>query len=773
MGERNIKTIKIFLASSAELKPERDAIASLEGNLNERLTPLGINIHFVLWEYLDSSMGPKHKQEEYNDALCDCEMCMVMYWTKFGDYTTEEFNIAYQQLCEGKNPKKLYVYFKDEDNPSTELKHFRDGFSERYGHFYNHFGSIDTLKADFLLQLIDYQKNYLQGRNFVEIKDGQVRIGGEVYVELANVPFAGNNEEYNLLLKNIKKTQKLMSVTDSGDPEYGEYAAELADLKEKQSQMENSLWDTALMITRLSVAQCSERLKRAIEAFSSGDNKGAIAVLNEEEINRDINHNLQLIQLGEEGKKGLAINIDELLLRINAVESEHKEGWQKEVDQMFLQCLKYAVGVVPDVKMKDILIKYGCFLQEQKKFNEAEKVYGFAVGLGLEAEELERDELQSLLQDINVLKNLADIYRETSRFDDSEEYYERVIECYRLLADISHTFEDDLSGSLCGIAKLYCDNHRYDKSEMCYEEALALRKRILKDSPTVYNELALLATLYDFSALYRATQQDDKLEELYKTTIECATCLVRNNPPKYETYLVYALDRLAYLYFRTNKYAESEKLFKEEIDILKRLFNDSPVTYQSDLADTLEYLADVYQMTNQLDKCRETLAEILEIYRSLAKDNPKIYEPKLAHTLYNCTTLNAGFGMYEEALEIYERLYKDSPDEYASYLMRILRGLAYKNIVVFYYEKGEELGNRALEISRRLASENPQVYEQDLSRALITLGYLYLRTERYAESEEMYSEALDICKRVLGEEHPETVGALNRLNEVRERIGLQ
>ncbi len=43
-------------------------------------------------------MEPKHKQEEYNEELMTCEICIVLYWTKFSDYTSEEFSIAYESL---------------------------------------------------------------------------------------------------------------------------------------------------------------------------------------------------------------------------------------------------------------------------------------------------------------------------------------------------------------------------------------------------------------------------------------------------------------------------------------------------------------------------------------------------------------------------------------------------------------------------------------------------------------------------------------------------
>lgn len=59
-----MKTIKIFLASSEELKQERIELADLVEQLNHTLAKLDLRIQLVKWEYLDSSIDARHKQEE-------------------------------------------------------------------------------------------------------------------------------------------------------------------------------------------------------------------------------------------------------------------------------------------------------------------------------------------------------------------------------------------------------------------------------------------------------------------------------------------------------------------------------------------------------------------------------------------------------------------------------------------------------------------------------------------------------------------------------------
>ena len=131
--------------------------------LNKALKPRGIEIEPIKWEYLDSYMNEERKQTEYNNALKECELCLVMYWTRFGEYTEEELTTAWECLKSGNNPKKLYVYFKEPCNETKELKDFKDSFVTRYGHFYCKFENVDTLRLNFLLQFEQYQNAISKG----------------------------------------------------------------------------------------------------------------------------------------------------------------------------------------------------------------------------------------------------------------------------------------------------------------------------------------------------------------------------------------------------------------------------------------------------------------------------------------------------------------------------------------------------------------------------------------------------------------------------------
>lgn len=73
-----MKSVKVFIASSEELRLERLEIADMIQQLNRVLKP---------W---DVEIDPLDNYDEYYRKLKNCEMCLVLYWTKFEDQTKKK-----------------------------------------------------------------------------------------------------------------------------------------------------------------------------------------------------------------------------------------------------------------------------------------------------------------------------------------------------------------------------------------------------------------------------------------------------------------------------------------------------------------------------------------------------------------------------------------------------------------------------------------------------------------------------------------------------------
>ncbi len=105
--------IKIFLASSEELEEDRRAFEIMLGRLNTQWRPRDYTFEVVVWEYFIDAMSKDGLQKQYNQAINDCDIFVMLFFTKVGRYTLEEFETAFANLDGGKGPK-VYTYFRND-----------------------------------------------------------------------------------------------------------------------------------------------------------------------------------------------------------------------------------------------------------------------------------------------------------------------------------------------------------------------------------------------------------------------------------------------------------------------------------------------------------------------------------------------------------------------------------------------------------------------------------------------------------------------------------
>ncbi len=151
----SITIIKIFLASSSELKEDREQFEIFINRKNKEYIRKGIFLELVMWEDFLDAMSATRLQDEYNKAISKCDVFVSLFYTKVGQYTEEEFLKA---LGTFKANKKLliYTYFKDKPIPPSKIDQslgdFKDKLS-KLGHFYTLYKNIDELKYLFEQQL--------------------------------------------------------------------------------------------------------------------------------------------------------------------------------------------------------------------------------------------------------------------------------------------------------------------------------------------------------------------------------------------------------------------------------------------------------------------------------------------------------------------------------------------------------------------------------------------------------------------------------------------
>ena len=152
-------TKTIFLASSAELKDDREAFERYIGRRNKDWVDKGVFLRLVHWEDFLDAMSRTRLQDEYNRAARECEIFVMLYGTKAGPYTEEEFEAAFGQFKATGKPF-VYTYFKDapittgsaDRKALASLWAFQDKL-KALGHFQTTYRNVEGLQLHFSQQL--------------------------------------------------------------------------------------------------------------------------------------------------------------------------------------------------------------------------------------------------------------------------------------------------------------------------------------------------------------------------------------------------------------------------------------------------------------------------------------------------------------------------------------------------------------------------------------------------------------------------------------------
>jgi hypothetical protein len=162
-------TKKIFLASSAELKGDRAEFEIFISRKNKDWVAKGVFLELVIWEDFLDAISQTRLQDEYNKAIRDCDLFVMLFWTKVGQYTEEEFETAFGQF-KSTNKPFIFTYFKDAEisvgsankKDLMSLWAFQEKLSS-LGHFYTVYKNVDELKFKF-----DQQLDKLASKGFIE-----------------------------------------------------------------------------------------------------------------------------------------------------------------------------------------------------------------------------------------------------------------------------------------------------------------------------------------------------------------------------------------------------------------------------------------------------------------------------------------------------------------------------------------------------------------------------------------------------------------------------
>jgi TIR domain len=184
-----VVTIKLFLASSSELAQDRKEFEIFINRKNKDWVARGVFLELAVWEdYLDA-ISQTRLQDEYDKEIRNCDIFVMLFWTKVGQHTEEEFETAFRQF-KATNKPIIFIYFKDAEISVADVADANKkdlmslwAFQEKLsalGHFRTSYKNVDDLKFQFNRQL-----DKLAANGFIEFKlDGERAAAPEnVHVE--------------------------------------------------------------------------------------------------------------------------------------------------------------------------------------------------------------------------------------------------------------------------------------------------------------------------------------------------------------------------------------------------------------------------------------------------------------------------------------------------------------------------------------------------------------------------------------------------------------
>ncbi len=156
-----IKKIKIFLASSSDLIEDRIDFDLALQNKNDKLDKKGLYIDLIVWENFLDHIFDKGTQNEYNKSILDCDIFVMLFFTKVGKFTFEEFTIAHNSFLETGKPT-IFTYFKDapidsgdiDESDIQSMFEFKKKLKE-IKHYIPEYNNSDDLIDHFWQQLVE------------------------------------------------------------------------------------------------------------------------------------------------------------------------------------------------------------------------------------------------------------------------------------------------------------------------------------------------------------------------------------------------------------------------------------------------------------------------------------------------------------------------------------------------------------------------------------------------------------------------------------------
>ena len=662
-----MKEIKVFLASSEELKYDRLAFSDLIRKLDNIYEKRGIRIKLFQWEDFDAAYNDKRKQDEYNEYIKQSDLFLALFRTKAGQFTVEEFELARNEHREKGLPKP-HVYCRDLEQGETEdktLTEFKQRLFDEMGHFFARYKNEDGLNLHFVMQLQLFENSQSE-----QLKtDGNlITFCGEPIAKTDNIDFFAKNKDFIRMredLKELNEDIEDLRLRQASAPEDENLKNRIQEklnkrnaLQEEFEHYRKQILNIERRIIELQGQEINEAVKRAMEAFAEGEVNKADIILSEatQGVAQRREEYIEHKKTGEQMRKNLLADIDALLLKAETVLSNTEktiEERKSEALNAYREADKTAQEIdYPAEKYIELLLKYGIFLCKYAYYEEAVEVNLRFIRLSEETNG--QNETTA-----DAYNNIGVVYRDLGDYDKALEYYFKALEITKEVLGEKHP---DTASSYNNIGAVYHKLGDYDKALEFYNKALEIRKDVLEenhpDTASSYNNIGVVySNLGDYK---KALEYYIKALEIFKEVLGEKH---RDTAGSY--------DNIGIVYHKLGDYDKALEFYNKALEIFKEVLGEN----HPDTAISYNNTGLFDDELGDYDKALEYYNKSLEVKKSVLGEN----HPDTAISYNNIGVVYDDLGDYDKALEYYFKaweIFKERLGESHPYTQQALRGIA-------------------------------------------------------------------------------------------------
>ncbi len=754
----DIRTIKIFLASSEELADERIRFGDFIRTLDDTYEQRGFRIKLIKWEDLPKGNDGRPTQETYNEYVRQCDLFVSLFYTKAGQFTIEEYTVARQTQRECDKPI-IYVFLRVLDKGEQEDKSLADFKQNVLGtvkHYWTNYENSDALQLKFVMDLLKVENKRLED---LKVENGIVNWGNIPVAHMDNLSFASGNKEYQRMSQRLQELpEEIADARQLSDdhPEVGRYRDKLQKLLDEQNGLKKELadqqtllWDTAIRIAQAQGDKITDSMRHAAEAFESGDVTKANEILDQAEQQGDRMYEEYLNNKSlQQWRQSLHKTIDELLQQTSMVMADVTVPIELRIQKthdLYRKADERADNTLYDKeKYAKLLLDYADFLYEYGKYKESERIYLRQIDL---SEELYGNENTDTATSYN---NIGNVYICQGEYTKALEYYLKALEISETALGKEHP---DTAMSYNNIGGVYDSLGDYTKALEYNFKALKICEKVLgKEHPDTAKLYSNIGNVY-----YRQGDYSKALEYYFNALEIFEKVLGKEHP---NTALLYS--NVGLVYYNQGDYAKALEYYFKALEIQEKVLGKE----HPDTAMSYNNIGGVYNDQGEYPTALEYYFKALEIQEKvLGKEHPNtaMSYNNLGNVFDRLGHYSMSLKFYCKALEIHEKvLGKEHP----------YTATSYNNIGSVYYRQGDyakavEYCFKALEIKEKvLGKEHPST-----ATSCYCLAKSLFYMEDYQKSLEYLIMALHIRESKLGANHPNTLSTKKSIDIVKAKLG--